>query len=48
MRPVPHGVGQHVPIPPVSYTESDDSGNDSSTIPAHKQSTSNDPDSLSN
>ena len=50
MRPVPHGVGQPVLIPPESYTESDDSGNDSSIIPAPKQSTSNDPesDSLSN
>ena len=48
MRPVLHGIGQPVPIPPESYTESDDSSNDSSTIPSPKQSTSNDPDSLSN
>ena len=48
MRPVPHKVGQHVPIPPESYAESDDSGNDSRTIPAPKQSTSNYPDFLSN
>ena len=48
MRPVPNGVGHCVPIPPESYAESDDSGNDSSTIPAPKQSTSNYPDFLSN
>ena len=47
MRPVPHGVGQPVPIPPESYTDSDDSGNDSSTILAPNQSTPNDPDFLS-
>ena len=47
MRPVPHGVGQPVPIPPESYTESDDSSNDSSTIPEPKQNAPNYPDFLS-
>ena len=48
MRPVSHGVGQPVSIPPESYTESDDSGNDSSSIPAPKQSISKYPGFLSN
>jgi hypothetical protein len=45
MRPVPHGVGLPVPIPPDSYTVSDDSGSDSGAISTpSKQSTSKDPD----